>query len=143
MILPRRSSNRVSSVSAIPIPMTMPPRSWLTPVVGFTILPQIEGAEPPRHPHFAGFLMDSNFAKLRSVRCHRIFHQFHRKAGGCFNFDERLPGLLENRRVRLSLLRPHSKQPTVARFHLFVFCARKRGIGTFVRQLYQFTMGFL
>ena len=39
MMRPVRSSNNVSSVSAMPIPMMMPPRNWERAVLGFRILP--------------------------------------------------------------------------------------------------------
>ena len=44
---PLRSSNCVSSISASPIPMMIPPRNWLFAVLGLSILPQ---SNEPRKP---------------------------------------------------------------------------------------------
>ena len=40
MIRPLRSSNSVSSISAIPSPMMMPPRNWLAAVLALRMRPQ-------------------------------------------------------------------------------------------------------
>jgi len=40
MIRPVRSSNSVSSMSARPIPMMIPPRNWLAAVLGLMMRPQ-------------------------------------------------------------------------------------------------------
>jgi hypothetical protein len=49
-IRPLRSSNIVSSASAIPMPIMMPPRNWLLAVLG--LMPAaVEQAEPARDAH--------------------------------------------------------------------------------------------
>ena len=64
MIRPVRGSTSVSSVSASPIPITMPPRSWLAASLRVDHPADVEHPDPARHPHLAGVRVHPDLAEL-------------------------------------------------------------------------------
>ncbi len=63
MIRPVRGSNSVSSLSASPRPMMMPPRNWLAAVLGLRMRPQSNDPRKRAHPHLAGHGVDADLGR--------------------------------------------------------------------------------
>ena len=93
---PVRSSNIVSSVSAMPIPMMMPPRNCERAVLGFRIRPVSKAPSQRLRRSFACLLVHAHFAELRRVGMHRVLHDFDGRAGLVLRFHKILFRALQN-----------------------------------------------
>ena len=77
VIRPLRSSNCVSSISASPIPMMIPPRNWLFAVLGLRSF-RNQTSREAADAYLASDRVHSNFGKHSPKGMHRPMHYFER-----------------------------------------------------------------
>ena len=111
MTRPLRGSNSVSSLSARPRPMMMPPRNWLAAVLGLRMRPQSNEPRKRRTRTSPVTALTRDLGELRAGRVHRVLHLLQRHRAAFLGLDAVAPRPPQDRGVALVPRRDPRRAP--------------------------------